>query len=100
MIVIRFKVTSQPEKKDELRAALAKVVAPSRRLNGVVSFDIAQDLLDPNTFIATEVFEDVAARDRQEAQAEVAAVFALMPDVLAAPPEATQFHVSAAEPAV
>jgi quinol monooxygenase YgiN len=67
---------------------------------GVVSFDIARDVSDPNAFVATEVFEDAGARERQEALPEVANVMSLLPNVLAAPPEATVFHVSASEPAM
>ena len=54
-------------------------------------------LHDPGRF---RVFEDVAARDRQEQLPEVAYVMALLPDALAAPPEATLFHVSSSEAAM
>jgi quinol monooxygenase YgiN len=100
MIVIRFKVQCQPGETDQLAAALQDVITPSRAVQGVVSFDIARDLLDPNTFIATEVFEDAAARERQESLPEVAKVMALLPTVLAAPPEATQFEVASSGPAM
>jgi quinol monooxygenase YgiN len=100
VIVIRFKVQCQPAKAAELLSAFEKVVAPSRALAGVVSFDIAQDVLDANTFIATEVFEDNAAREQQESLPEVAAIFSLLPNALAAPPDATIFHVSSSEPAM
>jgi quinol monooxygenase YgiN len=100
MIVIRFKVQVQPEKVEELRAAFEAVIAPSRAVSGVVSFDIARDLADPNCFVATEVFEDQAARDRQEALPAVGKVMTLLPDSLAAPPEATMFHVASSEPAM
>jgi quinol monooxygenase YgiN len=100
VIVLRFAVESRPERTDELRAALEAVVAPARKVEGVVSFDIARDLLDPNRFVATEVFQDVAARERQESLPEVARVLSLLPDCLAAPPEATVYHVSSFEPAM
>jgi quinol monooxygenase YgiN len=100
VIVIRFKVQCQPEKTDQLEAAFRGVIAPSRAVDGVISFDIANDLADPNSFIATEVFEDQAARDRQESLPEVGKVMAILPDSLAAPPEATVFHVSSSEPAM
>jgi quinol monooxygenase YgiN len=100
MIVIRFKVRCQPEKTDQMRAAFRAVIAPSRAVPGVVSFDIANDLADPDSFIATEVFEDQAARDRQESLPEVGKVMALLPESLAAPPEATIFHVSSSEAAM
>jgi quinol monooxygenase YgiN len=99
MIVIRFKVVCQPEKAEELRAAFEAVVAPSRSVEGVVNFDIAQDLTDSHAFIATEVFTDHAARERQESLPEVGKVLALLPNVLAAPPEATIYNVSSSEAA-
>jgi quinol monooxygenase YgiN len=100
MIVIRFKVKCQAEKADQVRAAFGDVIAPSRAVSGVVSFDIANDLADKDSFIATEVFEDQAARDRQESLPEVGKVMAILPESLAAPPEATIFHVSSSEPAM
>jgi quinol monooxygenase YgiN len=69
-------------------------------MKGVVSFDIARALDDPTVFIATEVFEDPVARERQEALPEVAKVMAILPEVLVAAPEATIFHVSSSESAM
>jgi quinol monooxygenase YgiN len=100
VIVLRFRVQCQPARTETLLAAFKEVVAPSREVEGVVSFDITQDILDENTFVATEVFEDKAARERQEALPQVARVMALLPECLAAPPEATIFYVSSSEPAM
>jgi quinol monooxygenase YgiN len=100
VIVVRFKVQVQPEQAEALRAALQDVIAPSRAVSGVVSFDIAGDLADPNSFVATEVFEDQAARDRQESLPEVGKVMALLPESLAAPPDATVYEVSSSAPAM
>jgi quinol monooxygenase YgiN len=98
MIVVRVKVQSRPEKTEEVKAAFAQAIAPSRAVEGVISFDIAQDLADSNSFIATEVFDDRAALDRQESLPQVGAVLAVLGESLAAPPEATIFHVSSSEP--
>jgi quinol monooxygenase YgiN len=98
MIVVRFKVQCQPDKTAVLRDAFTAVVNPARETGGVISFDIAQDVTNPDTFIATEVFEDQTARDRQESLPEVAAVMGLLPSSLAAPPEVNEYTV--AEPAV
>lgn len=100
MIVLRFKVQCRPEKTDEVIAALADVIAPSRAVDGVISFDIARDLIDPNALIATEVFEDEAARGRQEALPQVGKVMSLLPESVASQPEATVYHVSSSEPAM
>jgi quinol monooxygenase YgiN len=98
MIVVRFKVQCRPDKTEQALAAFKEVVAPSRAVDGVVSFDIARDLVDPDSIIATEVFEDRAALDRQESLPEVQNVIGLLGELVAAEPEATVFHVSSSEP--
>jgi quinol monooxygenase YgiN len=98
MLAVRFKVQCQPEKTDEVMAAFRDVIGPSRATEGVISFDIARDLADPDAFIATEVFADRAALDRQESLPEVARTLGLLEHALAAPPEATIFHVASSEP--
>jgi quinol monooxygenase YgiN len=100
MIVLRFKLQCKPEKTHEVAAAFSEVIAPARATAGVISFDIARDITDPNAFIATEVFEDEAARERQESLPQVGKVMALLPTSVAAPPEATVYHVSSFEPAM
>ena len=98
MIVVRFKVRCQPDKTDDVAAAMKNVVAPSRALPGVIYFDVARDVTDPNALIATEVFEDRAAMERQESQPEVATVVGLVEaGALAAPPEWTIYDVTSAE---
>ena len=98
MIVVRFKARCQAGKDAPLVAAFKEVIAASGPLAGVVSFDIGRDLADPDSFVATEVFEDRAALDRQESLAEVQKTIALLGEVAAEPPEATIFHVSSSEP--
>jgi quinol monooxygenase YgiN len=98
MIVVRFKVTCKPEKAEQARTAFEAVVRPSRTVEGVVSFDIARDITDPNSFIATEVFVDRAALARQESLPEVKKVIAQLPEFIAAQPEATVYNVSSFEP--
>jgi quinol monooxygenase YgiN len=100
MLVIRFKVVCQPGDIDKAIEVFEPVVAPSRQVPGVIHFDIARDLTDANALIATEVFEDADARARQEALPEVAEVMSVLPNLLAAPPEATLYHVASAEPAM
>jgi quinol monooxygenase YgiN len=78
MIVARFKVRCRPERSEEVGAAIAAVEAPSRQLPGVVHFDVARSLTDPHTFIVVEAFENHEALERQNEQAEVAAVLSLV----------------------
>src|SRR3981081_1891663 len=98
MIVVRFKVQSQPDKTDEVATALRDVVAMARGLPGAVPFDVARDPPDDNSFIATEVFEDRAAMDNEESQPEVAKVVALMETgAFTGPPEWTVYEVASSE---
>ena len=98
MIVVRFKVQCKPAKAEQAMAAFREVVVASRPLGGVISFDMGRDIVDPNSFVATEVFEDRAALDRQESLPVVKKTIGLPEQFVAVPPEATIFHVSSSEP--
>ena len=98
MIVVRFKVRCHPEKAEQALAAFREVIGPSREVDGVISFDIGRDLVDPDSFVAVEVFEDRAALDRQESLPVTQKTIGLLGDLLAAEPEATIFHASSSEP--
>jgi quinol monooxygenase YgiN len=98
VLVVRFKVTCQPDKAEQMANAMSDVQNAARGLPGVIHFDIARNVADPNAFIATEVFEDRAALQREEAIPEVAAVIALMEaGALTGPPEWTIYEVASAE---
>jgi quinol monooxygenase YgiN len=94
MIILRFKIRSKPDKRDDLMAALAEIITPARATEGVINFDIARTLLDPDSFIATAIYENGAALERQESLPEVARVMAMLPESLVEPPERTIFDAS------
>jgi quinol monooxygenase YgiN len=98
IIVVRFKVKCHPEKTEQALAAFEEVIAPSRAVDGVVSFDIGRNLADPDSIIAIEVFEDRAALERQESLPVVQHTIRLLEELLAAEPEAMIYHVSSSEP--
>jgi quinol monooxygenase YgiN len=87
MVILRFKIRSKPDRSDELMAALAEIITPARATEGVAEFDIARVLRDPDSFIATAIYEDGAALERQESLPEVHRVMAMLPESLAEPPE-------------
>jgi quinol monooxygenase YgiN len=98
VIVVRFVVQAQLDRVAELADALAQAVVPSRAVPGVIRFNVARDLTEPQVLIATEVFEDREAMQRQATLPEVARVVALMQgEMLAAPPEVTIYEVVSAE---
>ncbi|WP_426977733.1 putative quinol monooxygenase [Pseudarthrobacter sp. O4] len=98
MIAVRFLVRSQAGMAEEIMAALKDVVPPSRALAGVISFDIGRDVTDPDVFIATEVFEDREALDRQESLPEVVRALGVLEQAINGEPEATIFRISSTEP--
>jgi quinol monooxygenase YgiN len=94
MVILRFKVHSKPEKSDELIAVLTEIIPTARATKGVINFDIARTLDDPHSFIATAVYDDGAALERQESVPEVHRAMAIFPESLGAPPERTIFDAS------
>jgi quinol monooxygenase YgiN len=97
-IVARFQVLCRPERTEEMAAAIAAVEAPSGAIPGVVHFDVARGLTDPDTFVVIEVFENRQALERQNAQGEVAKVLSLIEaGTLTADYEWTVWETSAAE---
>lgn len=98
MLVVRFKVTAQPAHSDKLAKQFEKVVKASRPLQGVIGFDIGRDITDRNSFIATEVFDNRAALDRQEALQEVKDTVAMLGEVLAKAPDAMVYDIKSASP--
>jgi quinol monooxygenase YgiN len=68
--------------------------AQARATPGVISLDIARDLLDPDSFVATAVYEDSASVERQESAPEVHAAMAMFSDALASPPDRKFYDAS------
>ena len=56
MIILRQQMRSKPERTDDVWAALAAIVPGARATPGVISLDIARDLLDPDSFVATGLY--------------------------------------------
>lgn len=97
MVIVRFWFRCHPGRGDEAAEALTPVIAASRALPGVISIDIARDITDPDVFIATELYEDRAALDRQEALPETIAALAALKDGVIAESDALIHHVGRSE---
>jgi quinol monooxygenase YgiN len=98
VIVVRFKVQCVPSRTAEMVEAMADVVLAARELPGVVHFDVARDVTDADALIATEVFADRAAMEREEALPAVAKVVELLQGgAITEAPEWTIYDVASAE---
>jgi quinol monooxygenase YgiN len=94
MVMRRQRMRAKRDKTDEVLAALAEIIPSARATQGVISLDIARDLLDPDAFIATGIYEDGAALERQESGPEVHRATAIFPRSLVAAPERTIYDAS------
>ena len=94
MIILRQQMRSKSERTDDVLAALAAIIPGARATQGVISLDIARDLLDPDSFVATGIYEDGAALERQESAPEVHRAMAMFSEALAAPPDRTIYDAS------
>lgn len=97
MLIVRFAFRCHPGRADDAIAALAPVVVASRALPGVIAIDIARDIVDPDAFVATELYEDRDALDRQMALPETIAGLAALRDGIVAEREALIHHVDRTE---
>ena len=73
---------------------LAEIITSARATDSVINLDVARTLDDPDSFIATAVYEDGAALERQESATEVHKAIALFSESLVGPPERTIFDAS------
>ena len=94
MVILRQQMRSKPERTDDVSAALAAIVPGARATQGVISLDIARDLLEPDSFVATGVYEDRAAIERQESAPEVHRAMVMFSGALAAPADRKIYEAS------
>ena len=97
MVIVRFAFRCHPGRADDAVAALIPVVAASRALPGVISIDFGRDITDPDAFIATEIYDDRAALDRQMALPETQAALRALREGIVAERHSLIHHVSHSE---
>ena len=97
VIIVRFWFRCHPGRAEDAVAALLPVIPASRALPGVVSVDFGRDIADPDAFIATEIYEDRAALDRQLELSETQAALAALRDGIVAERHSLIHHVARSE---
>jgi quinol monooxygenase YgiN len=98
LIVFRVDVTVHEDQLERARVMFGDLSELSRRVDGVVHFDILQDPGRPTRFVSIEVYADQSALDRQGSLPEVEQVKKAFPTLLIDGPHGMIFHVSASEP--
>ena len=97
MIIVRFWFRCHPGRAEDAVAALLPVIDASRAVPGVISIDFGRDIADPDAFIATELYEDRAALDRQMELPQTQAALGALRDGIVAERHSLIHHVSRSE---
>lgn len=96
MIVVHAEFPIDPDRRDEAIDLMGEVAEHSRAEDGVIEYEIATDIDDPNLFRFTEQYEDEAAFGAHTESEHFAEIAAALPDLLAGEPSVTRFDVDSA----
>ncbi|RAW47022.1 antibiotic biosynthesis monooxygenase [Halorubrum sp. 48-1-W] len=96
MIVIHAEFPIDPDRHDEAVDLMREVAEQSRAEDGVIEYDIATDIDDPNLFRFTEQYDDTATFTAHTETDHVGELEAALPDLLAGEPNVTRFDVDGA----
>lgn len=94
MLVVIATVPGQPDKHDEIVAALATCAAASRQDPGCLSYMFTVDVEDPNSYASIETWTDQASLDAHMQQPHTAALLEALGDKVAGAPVITTYEVS------
>jgi quinol monooxygenase YgiN len=98
LIVFRVDVTVHDDQMERAQAMFANLSEVSRRVPGVIHFDILQDPARPTRFVSIEVYVNQPAVDRQGSLPAVEQVMKALPTLLTDGPHGMIFHVATCEP--
>lgn len=96
MIVVHAEFPIDPDQRDEALDLMREVAEQSRAEDGVIAYEVATDIDNPNLFRFTEQYEDEAAFEAHGKSDHVGDLGAALPDLLAGKPEVTRFDVDSA----
>ncbi|GAB7094375.1 putative quinol monooxygenase [Halolamina litorea] len=94
MIHVHATFPIDPEKRAEALENAAELVEASRAEAGVLEYDAATDVLEPNTLRFTELYEDEDAFGAHSESEHFEAFEAELPDLLAGEPDVVRYDVS------
>ena len=82
MIVLRASLHIVSEQRETFLAHVQGFVEDSRAESGCISFDVCQDVLNPDHFLVIEVWQDHAALQSHEESAHLARFKAAIADAI------------------
>ena len=96
MLVVHAEFPIDPERREEALDLIRELAEHSRAEDGVIDYQVATDIDDPNLFRFTEQYEDEAAFGAHAETDHFGTFEAALPDLLAGEPDVTRFDVDTA----
>jgi quinol monooxygenase YgiN len=93
MLVVRATFPIDPDRHDESLELIKTLAEHSNEEEGVIDYQVATDVDDPNIFRFFEQYEDEAAFEAHAKTDHFQEFEASLPDLLAGEPEVTQFDI-------
>lgn len=87
------RVVAIPERVEELRTLLLKLLVPTRAEPGCLRYELLQNLQDPTDFTFVEEWRDETAVAAHMTKPHVREVLARVPDLLRAAPDIRTYRI-------
>ena len=89
------RITAQPDKVQELKAVLLRLVEPTRAEEGCIKYELHQSDTDPADFVFLEEWASSGAVAAHMQTAHVQEALSKVATLLAAPPDIRRYHLIA-----
>jgi quinol monooxygenase YgiN len=96
MLVVHAEFPIDPEKREEALELIRELAEHSRAEDGVIDYQVATDIDNPNLFRFTEQYEDEAAFGAHAESDHFGTFESALPELLAGEPSATRYDVDSA----
>ncbi len=98
MVVVVVRISSTPEKREELLRRVRGMVGPSRAEEGCLSYRFYEDIENENDFTFVEEWESREALDRHFQTPHFADFMQALPELIAGAPDLKIHEVASTEP--
>lgn len=87
------RITALPDKVEEVRSILSKLIEPTRNESGCISYELLQNNSDPTDFTFVEEWESDEALDAHMATPHLQKAVAATQGLLAEPPDIRRYSL-------
>jgi len=86
-------IKAKPDKVEEMRNVLTKIVEPTRKEDGCISYTLTQNVADPTDFTFVEEWESAEKMQAHLGSAHIQEALGQLPNVGAADPDIRTYKV-------